>query len=262
MFHTNHAVIIDQVQKVIVASADTDVFMCLMYHFRHWSMYELEELWVINGQGNSSRAVPVHNLVRLMKSGVVDVLPAVHALSGCDTTSKVGTKKSALQTAEETGHEQLHSFGKLPLLNGMVSAAEKFLVDCVSTSDKVDTFDELRFQKYHKKNFQVDFEKLPCTSKSIRLHIRRAYLQCYRWIHVASMENIDLSPIDYGYSVDEDDHLVHEILDGDTIPSDLPSPCNCLKCAKSTVCPFKIKQIRCCEFCKCDTVRDCKNPAK
>ena len=50
MFHINHAVIIDQFHKVIVASADTDVFICLMYHFRHWSMYELEELWVIKGQ--------------------------------------------------------------------------------------------------------------------------------------------------------------------------------------------------------------------
>ena len=193
-----------------------------MYHFRHWGMYELEELWVIKGQGNSSRAVPVHSLVRLMKSDVVDVLPAMHALSGCDTTSKVGTKKSALRAAEETGDEQLHSFGKLPLSDDMVSAAEKFLVDCVSASDKVDTFDKLRFQKYHKKNFQLDFEKLSFTSKSICLHIRRAYLQCYRWIHVASMENIDLSPIDYGCSLDKDDHLVHEILDGDTVPSGFP----------------------------------------
>ena len=127
----------------------------------------------------------------------------------------------------------------------MVSAAEKFLVDCVSTSDKVDTFDELCFQRYQRKNFQLDFKKLPCTSKSISLHIRRAYLQCYRWIHVASVENIDLRPIDYGYSVDEDYHLVHEIVDGNTIPSDFPSPCNCLKCAKSTMCSCWIKWIRC-----------------
>ena len=51
MFHINHADIIDQFQKVIVSSADTDVFICLIYHFRHWSTYELEELWVIKGQG-------------------------------------------------------------------------------------------------------------------------------------------------------------------------------------------------------------------
>ena len=40
MFHISHAVVIDQFHKVIVASADTDVFICFMYHFRHWSMYE------------------------------------------------------------------------------------------------------------------------------------------------------------------------------------------------------------------------------
>ena len=76
------------------------------------------------------------------------------------------------------------------------------------------------------------------------------------------MENIDLSLIDYGYSLDEDDHLVHEIVEEDTIPSDFPSPCNCLKCAKSTVYPCRIKQIRCCEFCKCNAARDCKNLVK
>ena len=79
MCHINHAVIIDQFQKVIVASADTDVFIFLMHHFRHSSMHELEELWVIKGQGNSFRAALVHNLVRLKKSDVVNVLPAVHA---------------------------------------------------------------------------------------------------------------------------------------------------------------------------------------
>ena len=44
----------------------------------------------------------------------------------------------------------------------MISAAEKILVDCLSTFDKVDTFDELRFQTYHQKNFELDFEKLLC----------------------------------------------------------------------------------------------------
>ena len=33
------------------------------------------------------------------------------ALSGCDTTSRFGTKKLALQATEEAGQEQLQSFG-------------------------------------------------------------------------------------------------------------------------------------------------------
>ena len=114
-------------------------------------------------------------------------MPAVHALSGCDTTSKVATKASALHTAEKTGYEQLQSFGKRPISEEIIAAAQKFLVDCISKDSKVQTFDELRFQTYHSKNFQLDFEKLPCTSRSIRLHIKRAYLQTFRWFNAASI---------------------------------------------------------------------------
>ena len=144
----------------------------------------------------------------------------------------------------------------------MIAAAEKFLVDCISKDSKVQTFDELRFQTYHRKKFQLDLEKLPCTSRSIRLHTKRAYLQTFRWINAASMESIDLNPVDYAYSLDENKHLVLDVMDGDRIPSDFLLPCNCLKCAKSTVCPCRVKQIACCKFCKCGATVVCKNPLK
>ena len=57
MLHVNHAVIADQFKKIIIASADTDVFICLMYHFRRWNELDLKELWVISGQGCSARAL-------------------------------------------------------------------------------------------------------------------------------------------------------------------------------------------------------------
>ena len=144
----------------------------------------------------------------------------------------------------------------------MIAAAEKFLVDCISKDSKVQTFDELRFQTYHRKNFQLDFEKLPCTSRRIRRHIKRAYLQTFRWINAASMESTDLNPVDYAYSLDDNEHLVPDVVDGDRIPSDFPLPCNCLKCAKSTVCPCRVKQIACCKLCKYGATVDCKNPLK
>ena len=40
-----------------------------------------------------------------MNADVVDILPPVHALSECDTTSKVGTKPAALKTANECGYQ-------------------------------------------------------------------------------------------------------------------------------------------------------------
>ena len=132
MFHINQNVVVDHFQRVIVASADTDVFVCLMDHFSNWTDYDIKELWMLSGQGRSSRAIPLHQLVNTMDSTVIEVLPAVHALSGCDTTSKIGTKKSAFQTAEKSGEDYLESFGKSVLTEEMVSSAEKFLVDCLS----------------------------------------------------------------------------------------------------------------------------------
>ena len=60
----------------------------------------------------------VVNFIRaynFFKDDVIDVLTAVHALTGCDTTSKVGTKAAALKGAAKYGFELLHLFGKAEL---------------------------------------------------------------------------------------------------------------------------------------------------
>ena len=94
---------------------------------------------------------------------MIEILPAVHALTGCDTTSKVWTKVSALKAARKYGHELLCSFGKDNISEEMVVNAELFLLKCISSSS-VDTFNELRFQVYHKKQYEFVIEKLPATT--------------------------------------------------------------------------------------------------
>ena len=49
------------------------------------------------GQGTSSRAVPIHEFRHVLHSTTVDVLPAAHALTGCDSTSKVSTKNALIK---------------------------------------------------------------------------------------------------------------------------------------------------------------------
>ena len=149
-YHVNRTVAIDNFTRMIVASAD--VLVCLMYHFSRWKQFNLKELWALGGQGATRRAVPVHNLVAAIDPCVVDVLPAVHSLSGCDTTCKVSTKKSALKVASLRS-DLLENFRQGPLTENMISSAEKLLVGCISDLDKVETFDELRHYQYHKKSF-------------------------------------------------------------------------------------------------------------
>ncbi|KAG1714927.1 Thrombospondin-3b [Nymphon striatum] len=106
LLHIQHATCAESFKRVIVASAVTDVFICLLYYFNQtWHDSGLDELWVLVGQGNTSRAIPIHDLAVEMPSILVSVLPAVHALTGCDTTSKVSTKYAAFKVAEQGGSD-------------------------------------------------------------------------------------------------------------------------------------------------------------
>jgi len=133
----------------------------------------------------------------------------------------------------------------------MIQDAEKFLVSCVSPRN-VETFDELRNIVYHEKHLKFDIERfpLPPTSGSIREHILRAYLQCFMWLHALFVESFSVNPLDYGLFVDEDGNLLPLVSREPSLPNDFPFPCNCLKCAKQTVCPCRVKEIPCCQYCK------------
>ena len=131
----------------------------------------------------------------------------------------------------------------------MIQDAEKFLVSCVSPRN-VETFDELRNIVYHEKHLKFDIERFPPTSGAIREHILRAYLQCFMWLHAPFVESFSVNPLDYGLFVDEDGNLLPLVSREPSLPNDFPSPCNCLKCAKQTVCPCRVKEIPCCQYCK------------
>ena len=66
----------------------------------------------------------------------------------------------------------------------MIKCAEEFLVDCVGTvafrAAGALSFDNLRHHVFHQRS-KTEIDKLPCTSASLTLQIKRAYLQTYKW---------------------------------------------------------------------------------
>ena len=67
----------------------------------------------------------------------------------------------------------------------MLKYAEKFLLECIGTSESSSrgniTFDCMRHYNLNneeKKDFNI--EKLSCTSESIKLHIKIAFLQTHK----------------------------------------------------------------------------------
>ena len=199
--------------------------------------FNLEELWFVSGRGNSKTFFPIHDLTRDLDLDLVEVLPAIHALTGCDTASKVGTKSKAAREGAGCYH-LLYAFGRDALSDEMIADAEKFLLKCFTKHD-VDTFDELHFISTMRNIWSLTlnaFHQLLITSDSI--YILHTYLQGYIWLHSAYLENNDLDPLEYGYRLTADRKLVPIISTKLSIPCNFPQPCNCQKCGKASVCKF------------------------
>ena len=74
--------------------------------------------------------------------------------------------------------------------------------------NNVNTFNQLRHIVYYKKSKELDLKKLSAISSSALLHIERAYLQTYIWLHSTFMESIEITPLEYGYELEDDDEEV------------------------------------------------------
>ena len=96
-------------------------------------------------------------------SALCKVLPAVHALSGCDIVNKLGTKVAALKSYPVT---HLPCFGQYPHdpdIGNIFAKAEEYLVHVLKVGTECKTLHQLRYWLYdHSKGMTID--KLPPTS--------------------------------------------------------------------------------------------------
>ena len=103
-----------------------------------------------------------------------DVLPAVHALAGCDITSKFGTKAAALKANPVS---YLRGFGRTAAGNDeeCLAITERYLVQGrhPGTHDIV-TMDHLRCTLYHHRQSAIVLN-LPPTSYATTARILRAF---------------------------------------------------------------------------------------
>ena len=131
------------------------------------------EIWVKFGTGDSTRMIPIHTLFDIQGNDVSRSIMKAHILSGCDVTSKLGTKAAALKNNPEI---YLAQFGECPQLTPQcLRLAEEYLVKVWDSRGKLKekTFNDLRLSRYlHKKTSILG---LPPTSRSIAGHARRCY---------------------------------------------------------------------------------------
>jgi hypothetical protein len=75
--------------RIVIKSLDTDVLVLLVHYFSRMS--NISELWFQTGTittlKDGRRYIPVHDLCKSLSAVQCRILPAAHALTGCDTTS-------------------------------------------------------------------------------------------------------------------------------------------------------------------------------
>ena len=107
--------------------------------FRCKNTWNLQKLFLKFGSRKNKKIVPIHLLVEQLHYNLVSRLPAIHALSGYDTTSKVGPKLSWIQSFVDL--PLLDGFGEEELSTGIINKAEQFLLSPLKKTD-CSTFDE------------------------------------------------------------------------------------------------------------------------
>ena len=138
MFHFSHGLKVGKFKSIVTASPDTDVFVYSIHNYGKLMCFGLGEF--LTGLSTSRTFVPVHEAVDTLESNMIEILPAVHALTGCDSTSAIVSRKSALRVAKTIGFEYLHSSGTIESTNRIIANAENFLVKCISSNCSIDCF--------------------------------------------------------------------------------------------------------------------------
>ena len=200
-----------------------------------WRDLGLQELWLVRNSGVRRSILPLHDICSALGNDLIKCLPAVHTLTGCDTTSKIATKYAALNTIRKLGnYSLLLDFNSPRLTEGIIQLAEVFLVKCLKPTTGVETFDDLRVTAFSSNALKMDFEKTPCTSTNARKHILRAYYQLQLWIQAPFRDATSLMNAEaYGFER-RDNLLLPEIVISKS--EGLPDPCRCGKCARKNSC--------------------------
>lgn len=205
--------------------------------------------------------MPLHTLFQRLGHQLCAVLPALHSLTGCDITSRVGTKKAALKAEPE---KYLKHFGRSATLSSaMIRNAEHYLVKVLRRGSDATHFSDLRAEIFHFSKGS-SLHNLPPTSQGLLPHIQRGFYNAYITMHTLESyldpETIEsLKPEDCGYEHDHG-HLI-PATSWKTLEVHWSVFCSCDKCARST-CPCRMAGVKCCKFCRCKKTspHTCKNP--
>jgi len=248
--------------RIIIRCDDTDVLVLLVYY---WSRGALaDEVYMHAGHSgkfvSKERFIPVHHISTKLGKAACKSLPAVHALSGCDTTSalyRLGkrTAYSAL-TKNSDALQGLEAFQDVPTF---LDTARRFVLLMHGKKTKnLSSLNELRFVLATTTDKPASI--LPPTDDAFVQHVLRAQYQVAVWCqsHVAKPEN--MNPVGHGWHVNAKDELRPTMYQNESAPAEVRDLTHLYctdKGCRGQKCQCVIAGLECIDICSCGG--ECEN---
>jgi hypothetical protein len=252
--------------RIIVKSSDTDVLVLCVHYFP--SLQHTDELWFQTGAISSTkdgrRFIPVHDICNSIDPVIYKILPAVHAVTGCDTTpSMFGIgKRTVFKVLKDRPSDfiDLSSLADCDI-DQSVYAARKLVARLYDQKEKLKAghvdLNKLRVRLATLKD--ACLAKLPTCEATFRQHILRASLQTNIWMSAHIPKPPPNSPLLFGW--EKKNRLVPVFFRGQMSSDFLQDlVCTCKGksvCLNGCIC-FE-QNLSCTDLCPCQASELCRN---
>ncbi|KAL7292083.1 hypothetical protein TKK_0014358 [Trichogramma kaykai] len=237
--------------QIIIHSIDTDVFILGIYYWKYFESQGCDGLFIkIHGPKSRTLACPVAAMY--LPTHICTILPALHAFSGCDSTSKIGTKKKVLDIVckNQKYSDALLTLGTNNYDIEKFKILEKLYLDILGKNGE--TADDARKRIFNRNcGIGINMSNIPCTSDAFFQHVLRAFAQTFIWIRALSPYHEFIDFTLWGYHKTEHG-LLPKYLTKKALPENVIQPCNCNKTCKTKACHCKKNGVSCVAMCGCD----------
>ena len=244
-----------ELQPTILIGEDTDLLMLLLYHSNdcHDIYFTSEK------KSNMKKKTKLWDIAMVRKALGHDVckrILLIHALLGCDTTSRIYGVNKASSFKQVFNDEEFCKnvdvfCSQVANTTDVINAGEKLLLVILGAKTEK-SLDELRLMKFTRKiatsTNAVVPESLGPTSDAARFHSLRVYNQVQEWMGVTSIDAVDWGWMTRG------DYLLPIRMSKPAAPSNLLKMimCGCKgECQGRCTCfKYKLKCTAMCTICK------------
>ena len=191
---------------IILSSTDTDVLVLTCHHTPHFTNAEVFwETGTTTKYENNHRFVPVNEIIKRHGDDMMKILPAIHALSGCDTTSAlfyIG-KKNAFKVVSNHGPK---------ILSNSSSLSENYIIVAEDAAHALVSLWYDSAQKYKSLHGNLNqlrtkmasikdtpMSRLPPCEAVFRQHVLQVMWQLRLWVNALTPELVNGSPFDLGW---------------------------------------------------------------